>query len=239
MKLRSVCLVALTTAMSFNVFATATPDAAHIYVKGEATITTMPDHVVLQVGITEVGTDLIAAKNNTDKTMAKAIKIVKALGISDADINAGQISINRENQYNRESGQSEFKGFRVARSLMVKLAEIDKYPELLQNLVNNGINEINHTRFLASNYDALYKQAQQLAIKDSRNAAQEFSQAYGVALKGLYSASMQPLDVQSAPYMRAEKVMLSAEAPSNYVPDAYHAGEITITASSYAVYYIE
>ncbi len=63
--------------------------------------------------------------------------------------------------------------------------------------------------------------------------------AFGVELKGLYSASMQPLNVQSAPYMRAEKVMLSDSTPSNYVPDAYHAGEIIITASSYAVYYID
>ncbi|ASM54127.1 hypothetical protein PNIG_a2067 [Pseudoalteromonas nigrifaciens] len=229
----------LGAALSFNAFAAATPDTPHIYVKGEATITTMPDHVLLNVGITEIDKDLIAAKNKTDITMAKAIKLVTALGVSDADINAGQISINRESQYNRESGEQQFKGFRVSRSLTVKLNAINKYPELLQNLVNNGINEINHTRFLASNYDELYKKAQKLAIKDTRDAAKEFSSEFGVELKGLYSASMQPLNVQSAPYMRAEKVMLSDSTPSNYVPDAYHAGEIIITASSYAVYYID
>jgi uncharacterized protein len=239
MKLQSLCLIAATS-FSFNVAAASSPEAPHIYVKGQASITTNADHVVINVGITDIDKDLIAAKHKTDITMAKAIKLVKAMGVADADINAGQISINRENQYNRESGEQQFKGFRVARSLVVKLHEINKYPELLQSLVNNGINEINHTRFLASNYQQLYKQAQKLAIKDARNAAQEFSNEFAVQLKGLYSASMQPLNVQSAPYMRAEKVMVSAaDAPSNYVPDAYHAGEITITASSYAVYYIE
>ena len=39
--------------------------------------------------------------------------------------------------------------------------------------------------------------------------------------------------------MRAEKMMVAADASGNYVPDAYQSGEITITASSYAVYLIE
>ncbi|PKG68265.1 MULTISPECIES: SIMPL domain-containing protein [Pseudoalteromonas] len=225
--------------LSFDALAAATPDAPHIYVKGEATLTTMPDYVQLSVGITEVDKDLIAAKNKTDLTIAKAIKLVKEIGVKEGDINAGQISINRDSQYNRTTGNQEFKGFKVSRTLTVKLSDINKYPELLQSLVNNGINEINQTQFLASNYNELHKKAQKLAIKDAQDAAKEFSEDYGVDLKGLYSASLSPLNVQSQPYMRAEKVMMADSPPSNYVPDAYHAGEIKVTASSYAVYYID
>ena len=83
------------------------------------------------------------------------------------------------------------------------------------------------------------KKAQKLAKKDARKAAKEFSEDYGVSVKGLYTASLSPLNGLSQPYMRAEKVMMADSAPSNYVPDAYHAGEIEVTASSYAVYYIE
>ena len=174
--------------LSFDALAAATPDAPHIYVKGEATLTTMPDYVQLSVGITEVDKDLIAAKNKTDLTIAKAIKLVKEIGVKEGDINAGQISINRDSQYNRTTGNQEFKGFKVSRTLTVKLSDINKYPELLQSLVNNGINEINQTQFLASNYNELHKKAQKLAIKDARDAAKEFSDEYGVDLKGLYSA---------------------------------------------------
>ena len=53
------------------------------------------------------------AKNKTDLTMAKAIKLVKEMGVLQGDINAGQISINRDNQYNRTTGNQDFKGFRV------------------------------------------------------------------------------------------------------------------------------
>ena len=225
--------------LSFDTLAAATPDAPHIYVKGEVTLTTMPDYVQLSVGITEVDKDLIAAKNKTDLTIAKAIKLVKEIGVLENDINAGQISINRDSQYNRTTGNQEFNGFKVSRTLTVKLSDINKYPELLQSLVNNGINEINQTQFLASNYNELHKKAQKLAIKDARDAAKEFSEDYGVDLKGLYSASLSPLNVQSQPYMRTEKVMMANSAPSNYVPDAYHAGEIKVTASSYAVYLID
>ncbi|ASM49997.1 hypothetical protein PESP_a1958 [Pseudoalteromonas espejiana DSM 9414] len=226
--------------LSFNAVAGSTPDAPHIYVKGEATITTMPDYVQLSVGIVEIDKDLIAAKNKADKTMAKAIKLVKELGIEDGNINAGHISINRESQYNRTSGNQDFKGFRVSRTLSVKLSNIDKYPQLLQNLVNNGINQINQTQFLASNYNELHKKAQKLAIEDARKAAKELSTDYGVKLKGLYTASLSPMNAPTQPYMRAEKTMMSADSASGkFVPDAYHAGEIKVTASSYAVYFID
>jgi len=172
--------------------------------------------------------------------MAKAIKLVKELGIKDGNINAGHISINRESQYNRSSGEQEFKGFRVSRTLSVKLSQIEKYPQLLQNLVNNGINQINQTQFLASNYEELHKQAQKLAIQDARKAAKELSADYGVELKGLYTASLSPMNVPAQPYARSEKTMMVADsAPGNFVPDAYHAGEIKVTASSYAVYFID
>jgi hypothetical protein len=236
--MRTLLLLCAAT-LSFNALAAATPDAPHIYVKGEATLTTMPDYVQLSVGIVEIEKDLIAAKKKTDITMAKAISLVKDMGVKDTDINAGQISINRDSQYNRTTGNQDFKGFRVSRTLTVKLSDINKYPLLLQSLVNNGINEINQTQFLANNYNNLHKKAQKLAIKDARAAAKEFSKDFGVNLKGLYSASLSPLNVQTPPYMRAEKVMMSDSAPSNFVPDAYHSGEIKVTASSYAVYYID
>ena len=78
-----------------------------------------------------------------------------------------------------------------------------------------------------------------MAIKQAKAAAKELSADFDVELKGLYSASLSPLDMPSVPYMRSEKVMMADGAPSNYVPDAYHAGEITISASSYAIYYID
>ncbi|BED89147.1 hypothetical protein PspMM1_16150 [Pseudoalteromonas sp. MM1] len=231
--------IALST-LSLGAHANSTPNAPHIYVKGEATVTTMPDYVQLSVGIVEIDKDLIDAKNKADKTMAKAIKLVKELGIKDGNINAGHISINRESQYNRSSGEQEFKGFRVSRTLSVKLSQIEKYPQLLQNLVNNGINQINQTQFLASNYEELHKQAQKLAIQDARKAAKELSADYGVELKGLYTASLSPMNVPAQPYARSEKTMMVADsAPGNFVPDAYHAGEIKVTASSYAVYFID
>ena len=110
---------------------------------------------------------------------------------------------------------------------------------MLQQLVNSGINEINQTQFVSSKYEELQKKAQKFAIKDARAAAKEFASDYGVKLKGLYTASSSPLDTGSQPYMRASKMVMAEAAPDNYVPDAYNGGELTITASSYAVYLIE
>lgn len=229
----------LAAAMTFNVFADSTPSAPHIYIQGQAEITTAADSVLLNVGIVEVDKDLMAAKNKADKTMAKAIKLAKQAGVFGKDINAGQISIHRETQYNRETNQQDFVGFRVSRGLSLTLKSVDKYPTLLQNLVNGGINQVNQTQFVSSKYNELHEQAQKLAIKDAKQAASEFASNYDVDLKGLYSASMSPMDTSVQPYVRA-KMTMSADAESgSVVPDSYHAGEITITASSYAIYLIK
>lgn len=229
----------LAAAMTFNVFAQSTPSAPHIYIQGQAKITTAADSVLLNVGILEVDKNLMAAKEKADKTMAKAIKLSKQAGVLAKDINAGQISIHRETQYNRETNKQEFVGFRVSRSLSLTLNDVDKYPTLLQSLVNGGINQVNQTQFVSSKYNELHNQAQKLAIKDAKKAASEFASDYGVELKGLYSASMKPMDTGVQPYVRA-KMAMSADAESGSVtPDSYHAGEITISASSYAIYLIE
>ncbi|MEH6396147.1 SIMPL domain-containing protein [Pseudoalteromonas sp.] len=229
----------LAAVLSFNVFAASTPDAPHIYIQGQGQITTVADNVKLSVGIVEIDKDLMAAKQKADITMAKAIKLAKQASVLDTDINAGQISIHRENQYNRETNKQEFVGFRVSRSLSLTLKQIDKYPLLLQNLVSGGINEINQTEFVSSRYKELQQQAQKLAIKDAKSAAEEFATDYDVKIKGLYSASMSPMDTNTQPYMRVKMASMADTESGNFVPDAYHAGELVITASSYAIYLIK
>jgi hypothetical protein len=230
----------LAAALTFNVFAESTPSAPHIYIKGQAKITSVADTVLLNVGIVEIDKDLLAAKNKADKTMAQAIQLAKKSGALDKDINAGQINIYRETQYNRQTNAQEFVGFRIARNITIKLHSIDKYPTLLQSLVNEGINQINNTQFVSSKYNELHQQAQKLAINDARQAAKEFATDYGVEIKGLYSASMSPMDTGVQPYARAKMAMFSdSESGGVVVPDSYHAGEITISASSYAIYLIE
>jgi len=226
-------------AISFNSVAGTTPDEPHIYIQGQASINTVPDSVQLNVAIVEVDKNLMVAKQKADQTMAKAIKIAKQTGVDDKKINAAQIQINRDTQYNRETGKQDFNGYRVGRSLTFTLNEVDKYPQLLQNLVDAGINEIKQTQFITSRQIELQKQAQKMAIDDAKKAAKEFADNYDVKIKGLYSASSSPINTGMQPYMRVENAMLKDSPSGSYVPDAYHTGEITITSSSYAIYLIE
>lgn len=239
MRILSMTLLAAATSLSTNSFAASTPDAPHIYIQGKASITTIPDNVQLSVAIVEIDKNLMAAKQKADQTMAKAIKIAKQSGVDEKSINAAQIQINRDTQYNRETNKQDFNGYRIGRSLTFTLSEVDKYPQLLQNLVDAGINEIQQTQFTSSRQTALQKQAQKMAIDDAKQAAKELANNYDVEIKGLYSASSSPLDSGAQPYMRVEKAMMQDSAAASFVPDAYHAGEITITASSYAIYLIE
>ncbi|MBR8844823.1 MULTISPECIES: SIMPL domain-containing protein [Pseudoalteromonas] len=218
-------------------FAGALPDSPHLYVKGTSFIQVQPDVATIRVAITEKQKSLPTAKENVDKIMAKAIEIAKRFDIKEDDIHAEQLNVYRQTRYNRESNEEEFDGFRVSRSLTVKLKDIKKYPELLQEFVDSGINQFNNTEFGVENEGKYLQSLKKAAIKDAKKAAKELAGEFDVELAKLYSVSFQPMQTPVQPYVRS--AAMAMEADQGAYKNAYNTGAITLNAEVYAVYLIE
>lgn len=218
-------------------FAGALPDAPHLYVKGTAFMQVQPDTAIIRVAITEKEKSLPKAKESVDNVIAKAIEIAKRFDIASDDIHADQLNVYRQTRYNRDTNEEEFQGFRVSRSLTLKLKDISHYPKLLQALVDSGINQFNNTEFTVENESKFLNSLKKTAIKDAKKAAQELAAEFDVELAKLYSVSMQPMQTLTQPYMRAAPMAM--EADSGSLKDAYNTGSIKLTAEVYAVYLID
>ncbi|RXE95954.1 DUF541 domain-containing protein [Pseudoalteromonas phenolica O-BC30] len=85
--------------------------------------------------------------------IARVIKIANTFNVSKNNIDASQLNIYRQHEYNRGTQQQEFTTFRVTRNVEIKLTDVDKYPQFLQELVEAGVNEIGYTQFSYSKAD--------------------------------------------------------------------------------------
>jgi uncharacterized protein YggE len=234
-----ICSILLTAALlSAQTFASSTPSAPHLYVQGNAQMQIQPDRAVIRVAITEKSNTLSKAKKRVDEIMANAISIAKKHKIKSDDIHAEQLNVYRQTRYNRSTNNEEFDGFRVSRSLTLKLEQIESYPLLLQKLVDAGINEFNNTQFEVSNKKTLMEKLKKVAIKDAKLAAEELASDFDVKLDGLYSVSFSPMHTSRAPYARAAPMMMM-DAESGNVKNAYNTGALTLKAQVYAIYTIE
>ncbi len=176
-------------------------------------------------------------KKTSIRLWLNAIEIAKRFDIKEDDIHADQLNVYRQTRYNRESNEEEFDGFRVSRSLTVKLKDIKKYPELLQEFVDSGINQFNNTEFGVENEGKYLQSLKKAAIKDAKKAAKELAGEFDVELAKLYSVSFQPMQTPVQPYVRS--AVMAMEADQGAYKNAYNTGAITLNAEVYAVYLIE
>ncbi|TMP30176.1 SIMPL domain-containing protein [Pseudoalteromonas rubra] len=228
-------LAAAIFALSTGAQAGSLPEGPHLYVKGMSSVEVQPDAAIIRVAITEKHKSLPDAKANVDQIMAKAIQIARDFDIKTNDIHAEQLNVHRQTRYNRSNNEEEFDGFRVSRSLTVKLKDLAEYPNLLQAFVDSGINQFNNTEFVVEDKAEYMKKLKKSAIEEAKAAARELADDFDVELGRLYSVSFSPMNVPVQPYARGK--MMAAESMD--VSQAYNTGDTTLTAEVYAVYFIE
>jgi uncharacterized protein YggE len=73
-------------------------------------------------------------------------------------------------------------GFRVTHMLSVKIRDLGKAGEIIDNLVSSGANTVYGLSFGFSNPDALMNQAREQAVNDARARADQLATLSGVSL---------------------------------------------------------
>lgn len=228
--------ILLFTTLSLSAVAQITPNQPHLSVNGIGEVFAKPDIVTISVSVNEQGDDVLKAKQQADKKLAKIINNLKEQGVKSKNIQASQVNINRTMRYNRKTQEQEFSGYTVQRQIKIKLTNIKSYPKTLQQLVALGVNDINNSTFGVSNYNELYNQAKENAFKDAKAKAKQLATGFNAKLGTVYSInSYEPNNTTRTPMpmLRSE-----ASAAKFDVTDAYHVGDIKITASVNAVYYL-
>ena len=195
-----------------------------INVSGEGKVKIIPDQALISVSIETKGTNAKDVKNDNDKKMDAILKFIKKSNIAKEDYQTQRVSLNPNYDYEKKKHN-----YIATQSVQILLKDLGKYDELMEGLVDTGVNRIDNVEFKSSRMIELQSDARKLAIKDAKSKAEDFvsvlNQKVGKAI--LISDNSQSYRPQ--PVMYAMKSMaMDAEA----VPrETLAAGEIEITAN--------
>jgi uncharacterized protein len=139
-----------------------------IRVNGEASVMVEPDEVVLTLGIETRNVQLKTAKQRSDEVLGKATEIAKSSGVETRYIQSDFIQI--EPRY-KDYETQVFDVYVVRQNLVLTLREIDRFEELLSNLLDAGITNVQGIQFRTTELRKYRDQARALALKAAKEKA--------------------------------------------------------------------
>ena len=196
-----------------------------IHVSGEGKVKVAPDQVSISISIETKGTKSEEVKKENDIKMDAILKFIKMSNIAKEDFQTQRVSLNPNYDYIKKKSN-----YVATQSVQIVLKDLSKYDELMEGLVNEGINRIDNVEFKSSKMTQLQSDARKLAVKDAKAKAEDFVSVLGqkVGKAILISDNSQTYSPRPVMYvMKAAMAMDGAEAPR----ETLAAGEIEITAN--------
>lgn len=172
--------------MPLAVQADALPAAPYVQVNGHGSLTVVPDMARITVTVAQTAKDLSQARNDVESRASKVIATARKLGIAERDINAANISIWPEYQWQNNS--QVFMGQNVSRRILITQRDLSRYADLIGALTKAGVANFD-TTLDHSDLPSLRRQALAKAVEDAHARALALTTAAGMSLGAVYSIS--------------------------------------------------
>lgn len=234
--MRTLC-VALLTAFALMAAspATAQPDAPRtVQVSGEGTVTAQPDEATVRFAVVSNAETAEAARSQNADASARAMNAVRDLDVPDDQIRMETLQLRPRREYNPETRRHEEKGYDATREVVVEVSDLDRIPELVARVVQEGANRLRGIQYGLSNRQEIRNEALREAATAAQTKAHILAETLGAQLGPVHSISEQSVSV---PVPRVQMAMARAEsAQAAPEPDAYAAGTIEVSASVQVVF---
>ncbi|HET7011857.1 MAG TPA: SIMPL domain-containing protein [Anaerolineales bacterium] len=158
-------------------------------VTGNGTARVTPDVVTVTLGIQTRHDDVEQAVAQNNAVAARIMEAARSSGVSDADMRTAYFSVYTQPRYDEFGSPTGEVSYFVDNSLEVRLRDVTKLSDLLQNAVNAGANSIYGVNFSVADTQAAQDEARVGAISDAQARADELAGLAGVTLGPIQSIS--------------------------------------------------
>lgn len=234
---RGLLIAALAVGFTGSALAAAPTDTdAQIHVSGTATRSVAPNYAILRLGITSEASTVGAAKTTNDRVMSDLIARLANVDITKNNIQTSYFSVSPKNDYSTtcdRSGDSVV-GYTVSNSVAVRINDLNKISQVIDNAVAAGANNIQSLSFEADVDQALNDQLTAEAVKNGRHQAEVIAGALGQQLAGIKDVSVGGTNTYTMENsMRLYKAsdMLGSSTPVEQ-------GEITVSKNVDLTFYV-
>lgn len=152
-----------------------------ISVTGEGKVYTKPDIAIVSLSVVTQGNNIKSVQDENTEKMNDVADFLKDFGVEEKDIKT--IVYRIYPRYNYENRKiPEIIGYEITQTLEIKIKQMDKIGEILDNAVDVGINQVSSLRFGNEDDEELKAEARKLAIEDAKEKAKELALDLGVKL---------------------------------------------------------
>ena len=230
MTLKFLSLAFATTAMMavpFAALADETP-RPRIVVTGEGQAASAPDVAIISLVVLQEKPTAREALTANNEAMAKVLDAMKKAGIAERDLQTSGFNIEPRYVYpdNKDNTQPpeapKIVGYAVSNSLTVRVRDLKKVGDILDQSVTLGVNQSGNLTFTNDKPEAIVEEARKNAVANALAKAKTLTQAAGVGLGKVIEISEQSYSPRP---MQMGQAKMMAAAPADSVPVA--AGENT------------
>lgn len=195
-----------------------------ITVNGEGKIKVTPDQVSFLVSVETKGSKAAEVKKANDSKIDGVLKYIKKMGIAKEDFQTTRVSLNDQYDYEKKKHN-----YVAVQSIEILVKDLAKYDELMEGLVDSGVNNIGNIEFKSSQIEMHKTKARIAAIKNAKEKAQDYVGALGQKMGAAYTI----IDNSLNDYPRPRYEMMAMKMADNILGgnETLAAGEIEITAS--------
>jgi len=178
----------LITAPMIAIGLVATPAAAEVKVTSQGPVIALtvsesvaaePDIATVSAGVTTLARTAVESLRQNSDAMSNVIDRLEALGVESSDIQTSGVSLYPQYDYDQATQQQMFTGYRVANRVSVKLRDIDRTGQVLDELVSAGATDIGGIAWSIDNPEPAQAQARAVALESARERALGMAQGAG------------------------------------------------------------
>lgn len=195
-----------------------------ISVSGEGKIKVIPDQATISATVETKGNNAKEVKQKNDEQIDAVLKLIKKMNLAPADYRTQRVALNPLYDYEKKKTT-----YNATQTIEIIVRDLNKYDELMEGLVNQGINRIDNVVFQSSKLAQYESDARKLAMKDAKHKAEDYVSVLGQKVGRAMTISDNTQNYTPQPvYARFKTMAMESDSAKN---ETLAVGEITITAN--------
>ena len=191
---------------------------------GEGKVKVIPDQATIAVTVETKGNNAKDVKKQNDEKIEAVLKFIKKMNLAPADYKTQRVSLNPQYDYEKKKHS-----YNATQTIEILLRDLSKYDELMEGLVDQGINRIDAVTFQSSKLAQYQSEARKLAMKDAKLKAEDYVSVLGQKVGRAMTISDNSQTYYPQPMYAAMKTMERSDASEPR--ETLAVGEINITAN--------
>lgn len=184
-----------------------------VSVAGHGSVEAPPDSAQITTGVVTEGATAREALTANNAAMRKVIDGLKAAGIDAKDIQTQQFQISPRYRDYKGRGAQQIEAYVVRNQVDVKVREIAKLGDILDQVVTLGANQASSINFIVSDAEKRKDEARRLAVQNATHRARLLAESAGAKLGPVITISEEVMGPRPPRPMVARSSMSAESVP--------------------------